>query len=140
MRTLFTVLFVVFGLVNVAIASDEGIPVTVVVLDEAGLPVPTAVVRHPMEADRHRVNTETGGWTGDVLYLPNGDELVFLKNMELDFEVSAPGYQNQVVKCIVRKRKNIITVTLIKMIFEDDEEEGEEEIIIQFGRDKPLDR
>jgi hypothetical protein len=93
-----------------------------------------------MEADRHPVNTETGGWTEKILYLPNGDELVFLKNMELEFEVSAPGYQNATVKYVVRKRKNIITVTLIKMNFEDVEDEGEDEIIIQFGRDKPLDR
>jgi hypothetical protein len=43
MKTLLTALFVCFGLMNVAVASDEGIPVTVLVLDEAGLPVPTAV-------------------------------------------------------------------------------------------------
>ena len=140
MKTILFALFMAFGLTNTAVAADEGIPVTVVVLDEAGAPVPTAVVRHPEEADRHRVNTETGGWTDKILYLPNGDELIFVKNMELEFEVSAPGYQNQVVKYIVRKRKNIITVTLVKMSFEDDDEENEDEIIIQFGRDKPLDR
>jgi hypothetical protein len=140
MRTLLTTLLLFFGVANTSLAADEGIPVTVVVLDEAGAPVPTAVVRHPQEADRHRVNTETGRWTDKILYLPNGDELVFVKNMELEFEVSAPGYQNQVVKYIVRKRKNIITVTLVKMSFEDDDEESEDEIIIQFGRDKPLDR
>jgi hypothetical protein len=126
--------------VNPAFASEEGIPVTVVVLDELAMPISTAVVRHPEEADRHRVNTETGRWTDKILYLPNGDELVFVKNMELEFEVSAPGYENQVVKYIVRKRKNIITVTLVKMAFEDDSDEEDEEIIIQFGRDKPLDK
>ncbi|MEC8424441.1 MAG: hypothetical protein VX000_11740, partial [Myxococcota bacterium] len=52
----------------------EGVPVTVVVLDEAGEPVPTAVIRHPDEADRRRVNAVTGEWTGSVLYLPDGSE------------------------------------------------------------------
>jgi hypothetical protein len=140
MKHFLVALFVTITLMGSASAAEDGIPVTVAVLDETGIPIPTAVVRHPKEADRHRVNTETGSWTAEILYMPNGDELVFLKNMELEFEVSAPGYENQFVKYIVRKRKNIITVTLVKMTFEDASDEEDDEIIIQFGRDKPLDR
>ena len=140
MKSLFFLVCFLFTTINPALASDEGIPVTVAVLDEAGLPIPTAVVRHPKEADRHRVNTETGRWTDKILYLPNGEELIFVKNMALEFEVSAPGYENATVQYIVRKRKNIITVTLVKMAFEDESDEEDEEIIIQFGRDKPLDK
>jgi hypothetical protein len=122
-----------------ALAEDPGIPVTVQVVDaETEEPVRTAVVRHPDEQDRHRVNTETGAWSGSVLYLPNGDELVFAKGMELKFEVSAPGYQNTAVTYTVRKRKNVFTVPLQKMEV-DLSEEDPEDIVIQFGRDKPID-
>jgi hypothetical protein len=117
---------------------DEGVPVTVQVLDEEGAPVATAVVRHPQEADRHRVNTFDGKWTADVLYLPDGSELVFLKGLELELEVSAPGYINERVKYVIRKRKNLVSVVLRKMDFSLDVEE-EEDPVIQFGRDKPID-
>lgn len=124
-----------------AVAADDsvGVPVTVEVLDVAGGPIATAVVRHPSEADRHRVNTETGRWTAQVLYLPNGDELIFEKGMELEFEVSAPGYKNARVKYFVRKRKNLVPVTLEKMEFEVSADEDVEDPVIQFGRDKPID-
>jgi hypothetical protein len=122
-----------------ALAEDVGIPVTVMVIDaETQEAVRTAVVRHPAEQDRHRVNTETGAWSGSVLYLPNGDELVFEKGMELQFEVSAPGYQNTAVTYTVRKRKNVFEVPLQKMEV-DLSEEDPEDIVIQFGRDKPID-
>ena len=118
---------------------DEGVPVTVQVLDTEGNPVPTAVVRHPQEESRHRVNTETGKWTDSVLYLPNGDELVFEKGMELEFEISAPGYQNARVKYFVRKRKNLVPVVLQKMELDLTEDEEMDDPVIQFGRDKPID-
>lgn len=38
----------------------EGIPVPVVVVDADDQPLRTAVVRHPEERERHRVNTHTG--------------------------------------------------------------------------------
>lgn len=124
-----------------AVAGDDsiGIPVTVEVLDPEGLPIATAVVRHPDEADPHRVNTETGRWTAQILYMPNGDELVFEKGMELEFEVSAPGYKNARVKYFVRKRKNLVPVTLEKMNFELTSDDDVEDPVIQFGRDKPID-
>lgn len=117
---------------------DDGIPVTVEVLDTEGKPISTAVVRHPDEADRHRVNTETGRWSAAVLYLPNGDEIIFKKGMELEFEVSAPGYKNARVKYFVRKRKNLVPVVLEKMDFKL-EVDDEDDPVIQFGRDKPID-
>ena len=123
-----------------AMAQDEvGVPVTVQVLDTVGQPVPTAVVRHPNEESRHRVNTETGKWTDSVLYLPNGDELIFEKGMELEFEISAPGYQNARVKYFVRKRKNLVPVVLQKMELDLTEDEEQDDPVIQFGRDKPID-
>lgn len=121
-----------------AIAQDEGIPVEVRVVDTVGNPIPTAVVRHPLEAERHRVNTVTGAWTAKVLYLPDGTSLVFSKGMELEFEVSAPGYQTAHVRYLVRKRKNVIIVNLDAMP-EDTEEVDPANITIQFGRDKPID-
>jgi hypothetical protein len=120
-------------------ADEEGVPVTVRVVDaETSLPIPTAVVRHPQEEDRHRVNTETGTWTGSVLYMPDGSEMFFTKGLQLEFEVSAPGYANQKVAYIVRKRKNVFDVPLTKMAI-DMTEEDPEDIMIQFGRDKPID-
>jgi hypothetical protein len=130
-----------FGLSTTALADDEGIPVTVQVADTLGNPIPTAIVRHPAEQDRHRVNTETGKWMAQILYLPDGSELVFVKGMELEFEISAPGYQNAHVTYLVRKRKNVVPVVLEKMdldaLMADDDDD--EEPMIQFGRDKPID-
>ncbi len=116
----------------------EGVKVTVIVVDEAGAPIPTAVVRHPLEADRHRVNTVDGAFSESVLYLPDGTELKFLPGMELELEISAPGYVNRPVKYVIRKRKNVITVPLAKMELSLDEEELEDPMI-QFAREKPID-
>lgn len=123
-----------------ALAQDDGIPVTIEVLDPEGKPIPTAVVRHPEEADRHRVNTETGRWTGSVLYMPDGSELVFEKGLVLSFEVSAPGYANSSFQYLVKKRKNLGTVVLEPITFSIEEDEELEDPVIQFGRDKPLDK
>lgn len=117
---------------------EEGVPVKVVVLDPDGQPVKTAVIRHPKEADRHRVNTFDGSWEAAVLYLPDGSELKFLKGMELELEISAPGFVNQRIKYLVRKRKNVVQVTLQRMEFDMSQEE-EDDPVIQFGRDKPID-
>ena len=40
------------------------------------------------------------------------DELIFEKGMELEFEVSAPGYENASIVYVVRKRKNLAQVYL----------------------------
>lgn len=123
-----------------ATAQDApGIPVAVQVTDVAGAPIPTAVVRHPKEADRHRVNTENGKWEDSVLYMPDGSELIFEKGMELEFEISAPGYQNARVTYTVRKRRNVVPVVLHKMELDLSEDEELDDPVIQFGRDKPID-
>jgi len=114
--------------------SGDGVPVRVYVLDADSDPVPTAVVRHPDEADRHRVNFATGHWEDSVLYMPDGSELVFTPGMSIQLEVSAPGYLTRVIQYDIRKRRNHLRVNLDKIEFESDEIE---EPIIQFGRDKP---
>jgi len=143
MQSLLTKCFVLSALLvgsSAALADDVGIEVTVQVTDkETGEPVKTAVVRHPAEQDRHRVNTETGKWKTSVLYLPNGDEIVFEKGMELEFEISAPGYQNERISYIVRKRKNVAVAYLTKMDFDMESEDEMDDPVIQFGRDKPID-
>ena len=115
---------------------SEGVPIQITVVDEAGAPVPTAVIRHPDEADRHRVNAANGRWTGTRLYLPDGSELVFTPGIAIKFEISAPGYMTQIVQYDVRKRKNNVDVQLPALMLEDD---TIEEPLIQFDRDKPRD-
>ena len=115
-------------------SESGGVPVEVTVLDEAGKPIATAVIRHPEEADRHRVNAMTGSWAADVLYLPDGSELVFTPGMSITLEVSAPGYQTQIVQYDIRKRRNRLEVSLPVLVVD---ESGIDEPLIQFGRDKP---
>ncbi len=116
---------------------DEGVPVYVKVLDLEGEPVSTAVIRHPDEADRHRVNALTGEWFASVLYLPDGSEMIFTPGMSIQFEISAPGYMTQIIQYDIRKRKNRLEVTLPLLPIEEEEEI--EEPLIQFGRDRPRD-
>ncbi len=118
-------------------SESGGVPIQVTVVDAEGQPISTAVVRHPEEADRHRVNSLTGVWEADVLYLPDGSELVFTPGTTLTLEVSAPGYVTQIIQYDIRKRRNRIEVTL--PVLEVDET-GIEEPLIQFGRDKVLER
>ncbi|MEZ4317704.1 MAG: hypothetical protein R3F61_09370 [Myxococcota bacterium] len=133
-------LLLALGLSAPAWASG-GIPVSIKVVDEAGAPIQSAVVRHPDEKERHRVNMATGVWTGDAVYLVDGTELTFDKNMELTFEVSAPGYQNERFSYIVKKRKNVALVTLNKLDLEVKVSEEEEEggPVIGFKHDVPRD-
>lgn len=128
------------GLSTTAMAEDVGIPVTLEVRDAASQEVvSTAVVRHPKEAERHRVNVETGRWTESVLYLADGSEVQFHKGDVLSFEVSAPGYKNTETSVLVRKRRNLQIVYLDKMELSL-EEEFDNEPAISFDRDVPLDK
>jgi hypothetical protein len=113
--------------------NDEGVPITVKVLDVEGDAVPTAVIRHPEEADRHRVNSITGEWTAPVLYLPDGGELIFTPGMSIRFEISAPGYMTKIIQYDIRKRRNKIEVILSELEMDDDDIE---EPVIQFDRDQ----
>ena len=122
-----------------AMAEDTGIPLTVTVVDSVTeLPISTAVVRHPDEKNRHQVNTANGSTTISVLYMDDGTEVIFTKGMQLTFEISAPNYLNQKFTYVMRRRKNRVTVPLSKMNL-DIEMDEEDDPVIQFGRDKPLD-
>lgn len=114
-------------------SGNGGVSIQVTVVDVDGKPISTAVVRHPEEADRHRVNSLTGIWEAEILYLPDGSELVFTPGTTLTLEVSAPGYMTQIIQYDIRKRRNRIEVLL--PILEVDENDIEEPLI-QFGRDR----
>ena len=114
--------------------AGEGVTVTVKVMDESGDPIKTAVVRHPEEADPHRVNPQNGIWYDSVLYLPGGGELVFTPGMYLQLEVSAPGYLTRVIGYDIVKRNNEIPVHLKELEVDDSDII---EPTLEFGRDKP---
>ncbi len=140
MRQLLSLVVLALALVvsSPAVAKKDkgsvGTPVAVTVLDEAGEAIPTAVIRHPDEADRHRVNSVDGSWEEEVLYMPDGTELIFEPGLVLFLEISAPGYETQVIQYEVRKRKNFVEVRLVKLNFDDDDIE---EPMMSFGRDTP---
>ncbi len=117
-----------------AAKSSEGVLVTVIVLDETGEPIKSAVIRHPEEADRHRVNSVDGKWEGNVLFMPDGTELRFTPGMTLDLEISAAGYMTQVFQYQVRKRRNVVEVRLVAIELDT---EQIDEPIITFKQDKP---
>lgn len=118
-----------------ALAKDDaGVEVKVYVLTPQGDPVTTAVVRHPLETDRHRVNAQDGSWKATSLYMPDGTELRFTSGMDLQLEVSAPGFETAVITYQVRKRRNTVQVTLQAIEMAD---ENIEEPIITFKQDKP---
>ncbi|MED5369420.1 MAG: hypothetical protein VX899_00275 [Myxococcota bacterium] len=116
--------------------SGEGKRVRVQVIDPQGQPVSTAVIRHPDEADRHRVNSVDGTWEDEVLYLPDGSPLYFVVGEILVFEVSAPGYETTVVSYQVERRGNDIKVTLNELEYDSGEID---EPMMSFGRDVPRD-
>jgi hypothetical protein len=134
----FWMLLALLGSISVAQAKpkaeDEGVPVKVVVKDDANAPIATAVVRHPLEQDRHRVNSVDGSWETSVLYMPDGTELRFTPGQTIELEISAPGYVTQVFQYQIKKRRNVVELKLKKI---DNEVEQIEEPMITFGRDLP---
>ncbi|MCK6518819.1 MAG: hypothetical protein RIT28_2220 [Pseudomonadota bacterium] len=119
-----------------AAKGKTGTPVTVFVTDTETTAISTAVIRHPDEAERHRVNSVDGSWTEEVLYMPDGSEIVFRPGEMLVLEISAPGYETQVIQYQVRRRKNEFNVQLVRHDFDD---EAIEEPMMSFGRDNPRD-
>lgn len=113
---------------------EEGVPVRIVVTDLEKKPIATAVIRHPKEMDRHRVNAVDGSWEASALYMPDGSELRFTSGMTLDLEISAPGFTTQVFQYQVRKRKNVVEVKLEPIVVDT---EQIDEPMISFGRDEP---
>jgi hypothetical protein len=138
MKRLFAVVIAMLLLVlpGVAFAKKDsvGTRVYIQVVDENQDPVRTAVIRHPDEGERHRVNSVDGTWDDEVLYMPDGSELVFAPGLILVFEVSAPGYETQVVQYQVRRRRNTVQVVLKELDLDEDELE---EPMMSFGRDTP---
>ncbi len=130
------VIVLAFVTVSPAFAAKDaaGVPVRVVVKDPEGKPIATAVVRHPLEQDRRRVNAVDGSWEGNALYMPDGSELRFTSGMTLELEISAPGYMTKVFQYQVRKRKNVVEIVLPKIEMSDT---NIEEPVISFGRDEP---
>ena len=112
----------------------EGVTVSVTVLDEGGQPIPTAVIRHPEEADPHRVNSLNGEWYSSELYLPGGGVLVFTPGMHLELEVSAPGYMTRRIGYDIVRRKNEFPVVLHELVVDDSDIL---EPTLEFGRDRP---
>jgi hypothetical protein len=117
-------------------ADGVGTRIQVQVVDEEGKPIPTAVIRHPEEEERHRVNAVTGTWEEEVLYMPDGSELIFTPGLLLYLEVSAPNYESQVVQYQVRRRRNALSVSLKKLQMQD---LTIDEPMMSFGRDAPID-
>lgn len=113
-----------------------GTRIQVRVMNEDGDPVPTAVIRHPEEEERHRVNSVTGAWEEEVLYMPDGSELIFTPGLLLYLEISAPNFASQTVQYQVRRRRNVLTVTLKAL---EMQEVTIDEPMMSFGRDKPID-
>ena len=83
-------------------------------LDEQENPVPKAWIEFPDESMKHAVNEATGSTSVDMLYLPDGKEIFFVKDMMLDFETGAPGYKTQKRSYRISKKKDTLTVTLLK--------------------------
>lgn len=93
----------------------EGVALTVRVVDAVGDPVPTAVVRSPIEGGlRHPVNHETGEWTTRALYPDDGsaEEVLFHPGDRLILDVSAPGYITRIFQYDVAPWRNLVTVVL----------------------------
>ena len=114
--------------------SDEGILITIIILDEeTEEPIQTAKVKHSLESDSSRVNKLTGKWQAREVYDAEGNEHKFKSGQTENFSVSAPGYTTRIVKYDVRKRRNNIELKLQKMDVDNDTVEMP---IIKFGRDQ----
>ena len=112
----------------------EGVIVEITVLDkETESPIATAVVKHEKDSDPSRVNQLTGSWSASSVYNAEGEEFLFLPGNTEKFSISAPGYMTRAVTYDVRRRHNVVEVTLEKMVIEQQEIE---DLIIPFGRDQ----
>ena len=136
MKGLSVFLLFFLGCATAPQGTGTGTRIQVRVLSEAGEPIPTAVIRHPDEEERHRVNSVTGTWEEEVLYMPDGSELIFTPGLLLYLEISAPNYESQVVQYQVRRRRNALSVTLKRL---EMQEVTIDEPMMSFGRDKPID-
>jgi hypothetical protein len=98
----------------VSLAAPTGLTITVT--NSEGLPIPNAMIRFVQEKALHRVHTETGRWTGSVLYLPDGNEVILEPGVELNVQVFAAGYQPwDATVAIPKRRKQAVDVSLQPM-------------------------
>jgi hypothetical protein len=117
---------------SVAVAKDdEGIELTVLVVDEAGQPIPNAWVRIPDTEGRRRTDP-SGSWTAAFVYTYDGAEVFFERGMVLELTISAPGYASRLARYRVKARRNELTVPLTRIEFEKAEIDSE---IVWFKRD-----
>jgi hypothetical protein len=117
-----------------AFAQDLSADVTIHVLDTDGRVVPSAVVRHPLERELHRVNADNGTWKTDAFYF-EGDRVEQLeRGMTLTLEISAPGFRNAELTVLLRRRHNRFRVKLEPMTLQDETQDP----LVEFGRDRPF--
>lgn len=117
--------------------AGEGVIIEITVLDkQTEEPISTAVVKHEKDSDPSRVNQLTGTWSAKSVYNAEGEEFLFLPGNAEKFSISAPGYMTKNVVYDVRRRHNIVEVSLEKMVIEQQEIE---DLIIPFGRDQERD-
>jgi hypothetical protein len=138
MRTLLVNLTLVLLFLPALALAADGKNLVIEITDEAGLPIPHAVVRNPVEKSRHSVHRENGRWKAEALHIEGDRHVVFKPGTLLTFEVSAAGYANEFVQYVVHRRSNFIRVALTAGVdlFELD---PADEPLVAFRRDRPRD-
>lgn len=116
---------------------EEGMLVSVAVVDEQGRPIPNAWVRVPDTEGRRLVDPETGVWATRYLYAYDGMEIFFERGMVLELTISAPGYSSRLARYRVRGGKNQLTVELSKL---PEEEADADTQITWFRKSLPPDQ
>ena len=94
-------------------------------------------MEHPSEANRHQVNTANELTTISVLYMDDGTEVFSPRGWSFYLKFLLPGISIRFTY-VMRRRKNRVTVPLVKMNIDIDMDE-EDDPVIQFGPYKPLD-
>lgn len=113
--------------------ADEGVLIEITVLDaETQEPIPTAVVKHSKASQPSKVNSVTGTWSDSESIDRSGDIHKFFPGNTEEFSVSASGYMTYVATYDVRRRNNVIRITLEEM---EIIAPNLDDTIIPFGRD-----
>lgn len=93
-------------------AREEGLKLRVQVVDDRGIPVPTATVRIDDENLRHRVHPRTGRWHGRSTYPDDRHPEAFREGREVSLTVAAPGYLPRTVRYRVRHARNLVEIPM----------------------------
>lgn len=99
-----------------------GVPVFFEVVDEAGLPIPTAAVQIIPSQSRHLVDSETGTTTVDRIDHLDGSSSLIEVGQELQITVSAPAYATFKDTHAVSRQHNNLRITLPALAIEVREE------------------